>query len=1163
MTDFYVPVIKAGKPYLYKIEVARQTGGLGCLSVCGRAKGQGNEGIDNLIGKITACIASPLKASVDLINVDSGDYLSAREISSSTQSITLGLMTAIEFVHESRILSSPWDAIVITGDYDAAHSLLLEVGDIAEKVEAMRKLSAKNPAGKILFVYVAEEALADIPNTLFFPKSTKIADFWAELFKPEFDGTQQRFLNRAFMFDKSAAFICNEQFKLARKEARSENWKGYFIYGDGESGKTTFAYRLCSYLMSVREYYAPVWISMNYMDGMDGLTRQKGEKYNGLTKSICGQLIPFWKEADGVSQVYQMLLNRKYVLVIDNLELQACELLEGILRETFSALQYRLPVIITSRYDDSKFSLEKSLSIKKMEVGAVSREQCAEIVRNNNPDFALLDRDKQDELMDLLATNYSDSPGIIAFAAKGATEDSIGKIIGSLQTQTGDLQGYMANLVRESFMQLPEQTKHFLYCFVRKHYEKQFDFLKANDFAGDFDRGDVRKCLQSLSSLKFIYTDDGESFDMKSVFFRILTLSDFGFAGKDTYIDVKMRLETAVASHLDTAAIEDLLSELRESRLGNLGYMTMRIRRAIHMNAGMDVIKLLLEEVGQYGGTKDGVINETAGEYENLLHAALDWSENAEVLKMLLQNGGKVDIIDEMGGTLLHSIYGPIPEYGAKCDLLLKQGLDVNRRDYMKCTPLSHAVEYGTKEQVRHLIMRGADVHASDYGGATPLHIAVKEEDKEKIQVLLDNGAAIEARDLYGYAPVHLAIHNYEIFTYLLEHGADITAKTGDGESLLDLMEMGPYIEWNPEACGTENLVCFGSVFLEKLKNECSVHEVLIDRGVKRYFHPKGFKKNWFDERLEMAERIFNQDELFLDAMTKPLDLLKNAFDAEENLLKRDDSNKSLLHYSVLNKDINVTAYLLEKGMGVNRRDDYGQTPLLYAARHGVNTNILKLLLEYGADIHAVDKDDNSVLHLSAINPAAKIAEFFLNSDCNTDLRDNKGFLPVGMAAFNPNHLVHLLFTQKASMTDLEKSYLSGETCLPDSVLLFEDNSYCSIVSHYYDMANKDDDYKKTQEFLKREITREVEDTELKDFLMGSYGDEQQKNLLDMRLAFSTSNPNPKLPVLWARQGGDLSLQNNDGETVLEYLKKHPDWKYIQKQLQKHKLIDKDDRIIG
>ena len=93
MTDFYVPVIKAGKPYLYKIEVARQTGSLGCLSVCGRAKGQGNEGIDNLIGKITACIASPLKASVDLINVDSGDYLPAREISSSTQSITLGLMT--------------------------------------------------------------------------------------------------------------------------------------------------------------------------------------------------------------------------------------------------------------------------------------------------------------------------------------------------------------------------------------------------------------------------------------------------------------------------------------------------------------------------------------------------------------------------------------------------------------------------------------------------------------------------------------------------------------------------------------------------------------------------------------------------------------------------------------------------------------------------------------------------------------------------------------------------------------------------------------------------------------------------------------------------------------------------------------------------------------
>lgn len=1162
MTDFYVPVIKAGKPYLYKIEVARQTGSLGYLSVCGSAKGQGNEGIDNLIGKITACIASPLKASVDLINADSGDYLPAREISSSTQSITLGLMTAIEFVHESRTLSSSWDAIVITGDYDAAHSLLLEVGDIAEKVEAMRKLSAKNPAGKILFVYVAEEALADIPNALFFPKATKIADFWAELFKPEFDGTQQRFLNRAFMFDKSAAFICNEQFKLAQKEARSEDWKGYFIYGDGESGKTTFAYRLCSYLMNIKEYYAPVWISVNSMDGMDGLTRQKEAKYNGLTKSICGQLIPFWKEADGVSQVYQMLCNRKYILVIDNLELQACELLEGILMETFSVLQYRLPVIITSRYDDSNFSLEKSLSIKKIKVGSFSREQCAEIVRNNNLGFALLDRDKQDEFMDLLAANYSDAPGIITFAAKGATADSIDKIIGSLQAKTGDLQGYMSNLVRESFMQLPEQTKSFLYCFVRKHYEKQFAFLKANDFAGDFDRGDVRKCLQSLCSLKFIYTDDGESFGMKSVFFRILTLADFGFSGKDSYIDIKMRLETAVASHLDTAAIEDLLSELRGTGLGSLEYMTMRIRKAIRVNAGLDVIKLLLEEVGQYGGTKAGVINENSGENENLLHTALVWSESAEVLKMLLQSGGKTDIMDEMGGTLLHSIYGSIPEYGAKCDLLLMQGLDVNKRDYMKCTPLSHAVEYGTKEQVSHLIMRGADVHASDCSGATPLHIAVKEEDKEKIQILLDNGADIEAKDLYGYAPVHLAIHNHEIFTYLLEHGAAITAKTGDGESLLDLLEMGPYIEWNPEACVSENLVYLGSVFFDKVENEYSVHEALISMGVKRYFHPKGFKKNWFHERLEMAENIFDQDELFLDTMTKPLDLLKDAFDDEGNLLKRDDSNRTLLHYSVLNKDICVTAYLLGKGLGVNIRDDYGQTPLLYAARYAVDTNILKLLLEQGANIHAVDEDGNGVLHQAATNPDESIAEFFLDSDYAKDLRNNRGYLPVGMAAFNPNNLVHRLFTQKASLKDLNESYLSGETCLPDGILLFAYNSYCSIVGCYYDVANKDDDYKKFQEFLKRETTREVEDTELKDSIMSLYSDEQQKNLLNMRLAYSTSNPNPKLPVLWARQGGDLSLQSSEGKTVLDFLKNRPDWKYIQKQLQKHKLIDKNDRSI-
>lgn len=1170
MTDFYVPVIKAEKPYLYKIEVARQTGGLGCLSVCGRAKGQGNEGIDNLIGKITACIASPLKASVDLINADSGDYLPAREISSSTQSITLGLMTAIEFVHESRILSSPWDAIVITGDYDAAHSLLLEVGDIAEKVEAMRKLSAKNPAGKILFVYVAEEALADIPNALFFPKSTKIADFWAELFKPEFDGTQQRFLNRAFMFDKSAAFICNEQFKLARKEARSENWKGYFIYGDGESGKTTFAYRLCSYLMSVREYYAPLWISIDPSGSVGSLIRQDNSKYNGLTRAVCDQLIPFWKEADGLAQVHALLCSKKYLLVIDNLELQVCGLLEGILKETFSALRIQIPVIITSRYGDAASSLEKTFSIKKIKAGSFSAGQCLEIMRCSNPDFSLIDREKQELLVKSLTENYADIPGVMAFCAKASAADTVDGVIRSLEKQDVNFQDHMKGIVRESFLQLPDQTKGFLYCFVWKYYEKSKSspssandwVLRPRDFENEFSFDATEANLQTLRSLNFIYEADRGCYGMKSAFYRILIVHDFGYSGKGKLIDIKMQLYTAISAYPRKGLVERLLHRLRDSGEGTVAYIEKLLSDAVLFNSGTDMLELLLDEMEHYGGKRSDAAS------FDLLKDSMNWGDDSSMLEMLIRNGGNPCATDSDGNILLQRIFRHIPEFEAKCDLLLKQGFDINGKNPLGATALHHITEYGYADQMAHLIKRGADVNAFSGLGLTPLHIAVQKEDEEKVRLLLDSGADINARGINGYAPIHCALHNCQVFNCLLEHGADIQAKTDDGESLLDLLEMGPYIgssTGNSIYTG-ENLVCAGAKFMEKFKNEFEIHELLMNAKIKRCFHPKGFEENWFYERCDARDSIYSQDELLIDAMTKPLDLLKDAFYIEDNLLKRDACGNSLLHYSVLNPDITVTGYLLEKGLGVNIKNNAGATPLLWAARHAIDDDILKFLLEHGADIAARDNNGSSVLHCAALNPCMAVADFLTDSGCDGNIRDAQGFLPIGIAAaFNPSPVVYsYAFEMKSTTEEREKSFFNGTEYIPSAMLLWTENKfYSAAASICMEIGQKNCGYDPPPVSY-MDILDDYKDEQLRSIMAEMQNDEsKKKESLSTALAFYSCNDNPKLPVLFARAGGDLALTNDAGESVLDWLKRQKDWKYIQKQLQKHKLIDKDDRIIG
>lgn len=54
----------------------------------------------------------------------------------------------------------------------------------------------------------------------------------------------------------------------------------------------------------------------------------------------------------------------------------------------------------------------------------------------------------------------------------------------------------------------------------------------------------------------------------------------------------------------------------------------------------------------------------------------------------------------------------------------------------------------------------------------------------------------------------------------------------------------------------------------------------------------------------------------------------------------------------------------LEKGANVNARDNQGLTPLMYAAANG-HEEILELLLEYNADIHARNKKGRTALWLA------------------------------------------------------------------------------------------------------------------------------------------------------------------------------------------------------
>lgn len=76
---------------------------------------------------------------------------------------------------------------------------------------------------------------------------------------------------------------------------------------------------------------------------------------------------------------------------------------------------------------------------------------------------------------------------------------------------------------------------------------------------------------------------------------------------------------------------------------------------------------------------------------------------------------------------------------------------------------------------------------------ATALHYAAEEGPPESAELLIDAGISVDARDTKGQTPLHIAaiFGRAAMVRFLLERGADPTAKRKDGGTAMDLSLAG------------------------------------------------------------------------------------------------------------------------------------------------------------------------------------------------------------------------------------------------------------------------------------------------------------------------------------------------------------------------------------
>lgn len=248
---------------------------------------------------------------------------------------------------------------------------------------------------------------------------------------------------------------------------------------------------------------------------------------------------------------------------------------------------------------------------------------------------------------------------------------------------------------------------------------------------------------------------------------------------------------------------------------------------------------------------------------------------------------------------------------------LVDEGVTPDRFIYL-------AAQYGNIEMVKYLVSHGADINFV-HEGATPL-CAAAPSDLEMVKCLVSLGADVNTPTAQRKRPLGMAAQEgqIDIVKYLVDVGADV------------------------------------NVLFEK---ETSLFSAAYD-------HHTQVLRYLFDQLadINVCSRPLTCTPLVLAIITKDLELVDYCVSRGAYLNGVAGNSQLPLHVAVCEGSIEIVRYLIDHGVDVNALCTLGDTSgtALHAAIQKQQLEACKHLVDCGADMRIVDKNQCTVLHLSA-----------------------------------------------------------------------------------------------------------------------------------------------------------------------------------------------------
>ena len=344
---------------------------------------------------------------------------------------------------------------------------------------------------------------------------------------------------------------------------------------------------------------------------------------------------------------------------------------------------------------------------------------------------------------------------------------------------------------------------------------------------------------------------------------------------------------------------------------------------------------------------------------------------HTEIVKLLIDFRYDINHQDKDGKTPLHITFeNHAPQLAHTLITEFKANTEI--RDKQNWTPLHTAIDRGYSRYSQELLEKFLQEDIDTDVSWIQLHAACLEENKQDVQFLLAASTDVNHSSSAGYAPLHIALakSNIDLVTLLLDQTVDINYETIDHQTPLHIsVENG------------------NEIIIQKLlawKADPNLKNVLGNTSLHLAVQLNNETGSWLLGEDDISSSCVSCQPCSIQTVHAIID--HGAFVNAVN-----NKGQTALWLACYNGQEEFAKILLDTGADPNIADKYGDS-CLHAAMHGrCNRETIKQILDHGAHVNVINKDETTPLLLACSTAQTESVSLLLKAKADPNIADADG----------------------------------------------------------------------------------------------------------------------------------------------------------------------------